>query len=123
MPIEIEPNPHRIETGRSWRDLPPQPPSTPPVRPQVMAASVDEAVARSWPWGRIAAGAMALAVGISVGAWAPWSGTAVGAGRSLAADALPETIVPDPRTTLTGWVTRYRLGSVARSRSSVWIST
>ena len=96
MPIEIEPNPHRIETGRSWRDLPPQPPSTPPVRPQVMAASVDEAVARSWPWGRIAAGAMALAVGISVGAWAPWSGTAVGAGRSLAADALPETIVPDP---------------------------
>lgn len=92
MPIETDP--HRIETGRSWRDLPPQPPTMAPLRPQTMATPTDDATGRSWPWLRIAAGAAALAVGISVGVWAPW--TAQGAGQSLASDALPETIVPDP---------------------------
>ncbi len=96
MPIETEPNPHRIETGRSWRDLPPEPPTTAPLRPQVAASSPPEAAKRAWPWGRIAAGAVALVVGISVGVWAPWSGTAEEAAEPLAAEGLPETIVPDP---------------------------
>lgn len=39
---------------------------------------------------------MALAVGISVGVWAPWSTTADDVAEPLAADELPETIVPDP---------------------------
>ena len=39
---------------------------------------------------------MALAVGISVGAWAPWSEPAEDATQPLAIDQLPETIVPDP---------------------------
>ncbi len=95
MPIETETNPHRIETGRSWRDLPPGPPSTAPTRPQVTVLPPADAVGRSWPWGRIAAGVLALAVGISVGVWAPWSGTAEGSPEPLAADQLPQTIVPD----------------------------
>lgn len=97
MPIETEPNPHRIETGRSWRDLPPQPPTAAPLRPQVTPAAASvEAASRSWPWGRIMAGALALAVGISVGVWAPWSGAAEDADQALAAEELPDTIVPDP---------------------------
>jgi hypothetical protein len=97
MPIETEPNPHRIETGRSWRDLPPQPPTTAPLRRQVIDQAPAETVRRTWPWGRIAAGAVALVVGISVGVWAPWSGTANEESQPLAADErLPDTIVPDP---------------------------
>ena len=96
MPIETEPNPHRIETGRSWRDLPPEPPSTAPLRPQVTVSPPASDATRRWPWGRIAAGAIALAVGISVGVWAPWSGAAEEATLPLATDELPETIVPDP---------------------------
>lgn len=95
MPIETEPNPHRIETGRSWRDLPPRPPSTAPVRPQVMVPT-PATPKRSWPWARIGVGVVALAIGISVGVWAPWSGNAEEASQPLAAERLPETIVPDP---------------------------
>lgn len=96
MPIETEPRPPQIETGRSWRDLPSQPPSTAPLRPEVSSPPADGAATRSWPWARIAVGALALAVGISVGVWAPWAGFDSGSDRSLAADDLPETIVPDP---------------------------
>ena len=96
MPIETEPNPHRIETGRSWRDLPPEPPSTAPLRPRVTSSPPTGDATRSWPWGRIAAGVIALAVGISVGVWAPWSGASEEATQPLATDELPETIVPDP---------------------------
>ena len=39
---------------------------------------------------------IALAVGISVGVWAPWSGASEEATQPLATDELPETIVPDP---------------------------
>lgn len=99
MPIETEPRPHRIETGRSWRDLPPQPPSTAPPRPEVSSPPSDEAATRSWPWARIGVGALALAVGVSVGVWAPWSGLSDGTAQPLAADGLPETIVPDPPQT------------------------
>lgn len=96
MPIETEPRPHRIETGRSWRDLPPEPPSTAPLRPSVPVHQVTEVEKRSLPWGRIGVGALALAIGISVGVWAPWSGAASVEDEPLAADGLPEEIVPDP---------------------------
>ncbi len=96
MPIETESNPHRIETGRSWRDLPPQPPSTAPARPHAPPPPITEDSTRSWPWARIGVGALALTVGISVGVWAPWSGIGEPSDRSLATEDIPETIVPDP---------------------------
>ena len=40
-------------------------------------------------------------------------------GPSYPSDNVAETMVPEERTTVTGFVTRYKLGSVVRSRSSV----
>ena len=94
--IETESNPRRIETGRSWRDLPPAPPSTAPLRPSTPPAPVATTQTRSWPWGRIGLGAAALLVGITVGVWAPWANVDTASPQPLAADELPETIVPDP---------------------------
>ncbi len=95
MPIDTEPASQRIETGRSWRDLPPTPPNTAPLRPHPDMSPVALDPPRpSLPWTRIGAGVLALAVGIAVGAWAPWSEPG-GEAEPLAADGLPETIVPD----------------------------
>ncbi len=96
MPTDTETNPHRIETGRSWRDLPPEPPSTAPLRPPATSAQPSTTAARSWPWARIGLGAAALAIGISVGVWAPWSGAVEDTPQPRTLDELPEAIVPDP---------------------------
>jgi hypothetical protein len=101
MPIDTKPASQRIEAGRSWRDLPPAPPTTAPDRPQPATPSIIAPVDRSWPWARISAGILALAVGIAVGVWAPWSQPAAGDPLPLAADELPETIVPDAPPELT----------------------
>lgn len=101
MPIETESDPSRIETGRSWRDLPPAPPATAPLRPSAPLAPAATTQNRSWPWGRIGLGAAALLVGITVGVWAPWANAEAPSPEPLAADGLPETIVPDPPPELT----------------------
>lgn len=95
MPTDTETKHLRIETGRSWRDLPTEPPTTAPDRLRPITQPTEEVPGRSWPWARIGVGALALAIGISVGVWSPWTEDASSGIEPLAADELPETIVPE----------------------------
>ena len=97
----------RIETGRSWRDLPSHPPVNAPDRPTVNAVPppvVD--VGRTLPWARIGIGAAALLIGVTVGWWSPWAATDAALTDSSdplsqSAEQLPEQIVPENRDDLT----------------------
>ena len=100
MTLGVEPRPDRIETGRTWRDLPPQPPRVaPPVEPNdAVAFPAIEEPPNRW---RAAAmiGFFALAIGLVIGAWSPWpdrgtDGTAPQAAESPT--TLPDSIVPPP---------------------------
>ena len=90
-----------IETGRSWRDLPPGPPRTMRAVPEAEpAAGAPEPARRS---GRTIAVVLlgALLAGLVVGWWSPWSSDdgEVGAAPTTVApegiENLPDTIVPD----------------------------
>lgn len=95
MPIDTEPEHLRIETGRSWRDLPSGPPTTAPDPGKPEPPPRDVTAGRSWPWARMGIGALALAIGISVGVWAPWADEPATGTEPLASGDFPETIVPD----------------------------
>lgn len=97
----------RIETGRSWRDLPSHPPLNPPERPSTPVAPPPTVDAeRSVPWARIGIGAAALLIGVTVGLWAPWAGsdnvpTEGSDSLPQSAEQLPDQIVPENREDLT----------------------
>ena len=97
MTIDVESRAERIETGRSWVDLPPSPPLV--AKPTAMpTAQAPETASRSMPWRRIGIGVLALVGGLAVGVWAPWTGldqTGEPQGAApLAADPLPDQIIP-----------------------------
>jgi hypothetical protein len=83
-----------LRTGRTWRDLPPEPPlaaPTPPVVPEA-ASPVPAAAPRRWPW---AVGALGiLLAGVLVG-MAAFGGGLV-APALLASPPSPNTLPADP---------------------------
>ena len=101
MTVDIDGRPEPIATGRTWRDIPPQPPTEAPAStlPSVEPAASEGPGWRRW---RVAAiiGLLALAFGVAVGVWAPWQdepATDVSTGRQQANAANPE---PESTTTL-----------------------
>jgi hypothetical protein len=100
MPIDMT---DRIETGRSWRDLPSHPPLQAPTRPVTeREASTIVADEHVLPWARIGVGVAALVIGVAVGLWAPWASTDQSTDLlPQSAEQLPDQIVPENRDDLT----------------------
>lgn len=96
-----------IATGRTWRDLPPNPPLESRPAPPPPSQTPDVVDGSRWTVGRrvIALGLVALVAGLAVGLWSPWrsedastQSAAAPTTTSVAPDgieALPDTIVPD----------------------------
>ena len=100
MTIDVERRPEPIATGRTWRDIPPSPPTEAPPRllSPVEPPSPRRDGLRRW---RSAAliGVLALAIGVALGISAPWQEAgpdASAAEPAPPAAALPEQIVPPP---------------------------
>ncbi len=92
--------PQRIPTGRTWRDLPPSPPSTfvpAPVIPDDPVA-VQRPRVKVWPF--VLGGVAVVVLGFIVGLMLPRSDGPEDSSLAPAATTLPDVIVPPAPTTL-----------------------
>ncbi len=97
MSLEIE---RAIETGRTWRDLPPEPPEGDPLDPHlpILAGPTPEATkATAWPWA-LGFGVFLLAL-LALFLWAPWTTDAdqnlPGSGTEQRAPSTPPPVTPE----------------------------
>ena len=110
MTLDTEP---RLEPGRTWRDLPAEPPQGDPLLPAVaepvgpdLPPPVEVAAAPRWPW-LLGAGVFALML-FGLLMWSPWSQpssaetvsdtspTTVAPGSGATSETTPETDPPAP---------------------------
>lgn len=90
-------DPRSVPTGRTWRDLPPAPPTSarPVEPPPVVSAPAPSRGARALPW--VAAGAVILFLGFIFGLITPSqlpTGDSLGEPDAESLSTLPEEIVP-----------------------------
>lgn len=84
--------PH-ISTGRTWRDLPPSPPTEAPPPPAPLPTTPSRRP-RRWPWALGAA--VLVAAGVLAGVLIPWPHERAADEVDAAVAALPAEIVPPP---------------------------
>ena len=92
--------PQRIPVGRSWRDLPPSPPSTFVPAPTVPDAPVVVERARVKVWPFVAGGLAVVALGFIVGLLLPRADDSQDSSVETPGTTLPEVIVPPAPTSI-----------------------